>query len=141
MHGIDVVGSQRTHLSDTWREGAEAYLGIAVPGFPNMFLMYGPNTNVAGSIIYMLECQAEYIIKALSLMQTKAATKMEVTPAAHRGYSDAIQAKLSDSTMAASHCHSYFMNAAGRIVTNYPGTCLDYRHATESVDPSCFRFS
>ena len=140
LHGIDVIGSQGTHLSDTWREGAEAYLGIAVPGFPNLFLMYGPNTNVAGSIIYMLECQAEYIIKALSLMQMKATDRMEVTPAAHRRYSDAIQTKLSDSTMAASHCQSYFMNAAGRIVTNYPGTCLEYRHATESVDPGCFQF-
>jgi hypothetical protein len=102
--------------------------------------MYGPNTNVAGSIIYMLECQAEYIIKALTLMQRKAADSMEVNVVAYREYSDAIQAQLSDSTLAAAHCHSYFMNAAGRVVTNYPGTSLDYRHATENLDPTCFCF-
>ncbi|MBN8751802.1 MULTISPECIES: flavin-containing monooxygenase [Variovorax] len=140
LPGIDVVGSKGRKLNDTWHEGAEAYLGIAVPGFPNMFLMYGPNTNVAGSIIYMLECQAEYIVKALELMHARNTGTMEVTEEAYRGYSDTIQAQLSDSTLAASHCQSYFMNAAGRIVTNYPGTSLDYRHATEIVDPSCFHF-
>jgi hypothetical protein len=106
-----------------------------------MFLMYGPNTNVAGSIIYMLECQAEFIIKALALMKSKAAKSMEVTLDSYREYSDLMQDKLSDSTITAANCQSYSMNAAGRVVTNYPGTSLDYRHATESVDSACFHLS
>ncbi len=141
LQGIKVIGSKNTHLSDAWSQGAEAYLGIAVAGFPNMFLMYGPNTNVAGSIIYMLECQAEFIIKALALMKSKAAKSMEVTLDSYREYSDLMQDKLSDSTITAANCQSYSMNAAGRVVTNYPGTSLDYRHATESVDSACFHLS
>lgn len=141
LQGIKVVGSKNTHLSDTWSQGAEAYLGIAVAGFPNMFLMYGPNTNVAGSIIYMLECQAEFIVKALALMKNKAAKSMEVSPLSYREYCDSMQDKLSDSTITAANCQSYSMNAAGRVVTNYPGTSLDYRHATESVDSACFHLS
>ena len=69
---IDVVGEGGKTLRDTWAEGAYAYLGMAVPGFPNFFMLYGPNTNVgSNSVIFMLEAQARYIVRALKYMRRR----------------------------------------------------------------------
>ena len=69
---IDVVGEGGTSLRETWCDGAFAYLGMAVPGFPNFFMLYGPNTNVgSNSVIFMLEAQAHYIVRALRYMRRK----------------------------------------------------------------------
>ena len=69
---IDVVGEGGVSLRETWRDGAYAYLGMAVPGFPNFFMLYGPNTNVgSNSVIFMLEAQARYVVRALKHMRRK----------------------------------------------------------------------
>lgn len=69
---IEVQGADGTALRDTWRDGAFAYLGMAVPGYPNFFMLYGPNTNVgSNSVIFMLEAQAHYIVRALKYMRRK----------------------------------------------------------------------
>ncbi len=69
---IDVVGEGGASLRETWSDGAYAYLGMAVPGFPNFFMLYGPNTNVgSNSVIFMLEAQARYIVRALKHMRRK----------------------------------------------------------------------
>ena len=67
---IDVIGENGVSLHETWRDGAYAYLGMAVPGFPNFFMLYGPNTNVgSNSVIFMLEAQARYVVRALKHMR------------------------------------------------------------------------
>ena len=67
---IEVTGEGGTSLRESWRDGAYAYLGMAVPGFPNFFMLYGPNTNVgSNSVIFMLEAQAHYIVRALKHMR------------------------------------------------------------------------
>ncbi|MDT5244476.1 MAG: cyclohexanone monooxygenase, partial [Mycobacterium sp.] len=69
---INVVGEGGTSLREKWRDGAYAYLGMAVPDFPNFFMLYGPNTNVgSNSVIFMLEAQARYIVRALKHMRRK----------------------------------------------------------------------
>ena len=69
---IDVAGERGVTLRETWSDGAYAYLGMAVPGFPNFFMLYGPNTNVgSNSVIFMLEAQARYIVRALKYMRRK----------------------------------------------------------------------
>ncbi len=78
---IDVVGEGGTSLRDTWSDGAYAYLGMAVPGFPNFFMLYGPNTNVgSNSVIFMLEAQARYIVRALKHMRRKRKSYVAVRP-------------------------------------------------------------
>ena len=80
---IDVVGENGVSLHETWRDGAFAYLGMAVPGFPNFFMLYGPNTNVgSNSVIFVLEAQARYIVRALKHMRRKASRmcRCAVTP-------------------------------------------------------------
>ena len=78
---LDVVGEGGHSLRETWRDGAYAYLGMAVPGFPNFFMLYGPNTNVgSNSVIFMLEAQAHYIVRALKYMRRKGKSYVAVRP-------------------------------------------------------------
>ena len=70
LRSLDVYGACGRRLRDEWRDGAEAYLGTVVPGFPNLFTLYGPNTNGVTSIIYILEAQAEFVRRILDDMAT-----------------------------------------------------------------------
>ncbi|SDI23248.1 Predicted flavoprotein CzcO associated with the cation diffusion facilitator CzcD [Actinokineospora alba] len=127
IHGVD---GQK--LADTWSEGAHAYLGMAVPGFPNLFMMYGPNTNLGvGSIVYMLESQARYIRQAVLRLDGR--SSLEVRADVAEGYDRRIQARLARSVWTT--CSSWYRTAAGRITNNWPGTVSAYRLATRTLDP------
>lgn len=129
---IEITGRDGKALSDEWQQGAEAYKGITVPHFPNLFLMYGPNTNLGGnSIIYMIECQMRYVGDALSKLQDH--SWIAVKPEVARHYNDQLQQRLSH-TVWATGCESWYHNAAGRITNNWPGRTAEYRKLTKKVD-------
>jgi len=133
-----VHGRDGRKLADEWSTGAHAYLGITVPGFPNMFLMYGPNTNLGvGSIIYMLECQARYIGKAVRLLAGNGAAAMDVKPEVARRFDERLNRRLDRSVWTL--CSSWYRNEHGRITTNWPGTVSAYRLATRTLDPNDYR--
>jgi cation diffusion facilitator CzcD-associated flavoprotein CzcO len=140
LPGMTVTGRSGAHLHEVWREGAEAYLGACVSGFPNFFLMYGPNTNISGSILYMIECQTQLILQALEAVAAKGCRMIEVSETAYRSYCDGIQQRLTSTAMSSSLCTSYFMNEAGRVVTNFPGTCEEYRSLTADLQQADFHF-
>ncbi|GAP34092.1 NAD(P)/FAD-dependent oxidoreductase [Piscinibacter sakaiensis] len=121
-------------LHDAWRQGARAHLGISVAGFPNLFFMYGPNTNVAGSVVHMHECQAGYIVQCLQAMADRGAASMEVRPDVMARSCDQVHQRLAASVMDSAHCSSYAMDAAGRIVVQYPGSQSDYEQETARAD-------
>ena len=79
---IDITGRGGLALSDAWAKGAQAYLGVTTAGFPNLFMLYGPNTN-NGSIIYMIECQVDYIVRHLQRLERESLTWMDVKPRRH----------------------------------------------------------
>ena len=82
---IDVVGENGVSLHEAWRDGAFAYMGMAVPGFPNFFMLYGPNTNVgSNSVIFVLEAQAHYIVRALKHLRRQRKSYVAVRPEADR---------------------------------------------------------
>ena len=83
-----IVGRGGVDLHERWDGDARAHLGLTVPGFPNLFLMYGPNTNIVvnGSIIYFSECQAHYIAESLRLLLEKDAAAMDCRPEVHDAY-------------------------------------------------------
>lgn len=139
LPGIEVRG-EGTRLAEAWHQGAEAHLGIAVAGFPNLFLMYGPNTNVAGSVVHMQECQAAYIVRCLQAMAERECRSMAVRPEVMRRSCDALQQRLQTSVLAAAYCHSYMMDRSGRVVTNYPGSQSDYEGETAALDPGEYVF-
>jgi hypothetical protein len=105
-----------------------------------MFLMYGPNTNISGSILYMIECQTQLILQALEAVAAKGCRTIEVNETAYRSYCDGIQQRLTSTAMSSSLCTSYFMNEAGRVVTNFPGTCEEYRSLTADLQQADFQF-
>ncbi len=130
---LSIRGTGGTELSTVWAEGPRAHLGVAVPGFPNMFLMYGPNTNLgSGSIVAMLECQAHYIRQALAAIPDGAAA--EVLPEVEAAYDDALQVRLATSVW--SRCDSWYVTESGRVVSNWPGTIREYRRRTGRFEPS-----
>ncbi|MCJ0765114.1 flavin-containing monooxygenase [Variovorax terrae] len=135
LPGITVRGRAGALLAEAWRDGPEAYLGITVHGFPNMFILFGPNTNVPGSVLFMLECQAQYVMDALRRLVSSGARTMEVRYDTMRRFCDGLQQDLRATTQSATHCTSYYMNAAGKVVTNFPGTQTQYRQMTRAVAP------
>jgi cation diffusion facilitator CzcD-associated flavoprotein CzcO len=132
-----VRGLGGQELNEAWRDGAEAYLGIAVSGFPNLFLTYGPNTNLGhNSIIYMLESQFNYIVGCVRALTR--AKYIDVRPDVQNAFNRALQYRFRD-TVWASGCESWYMNEDGKIVNNWPGYTFAYRRATRRPDPGDFR--
>lgn len=129
---VEVTGTDGRRLADIWADGARAYQGIAVPKFPNSFILYGPNTNLNhNSIIFMLEAQYRWILGALDLLADGKRT-VEVTPGAARRYDTHVQKRLRDTVFAAD-CHSWYKTESGRITNNWPGPTIRYWFDTHRV--------
>jgi cation diffusion facilitator CzcD-associated flavoprotein CzcO len=132
---MKVQGAGGLSLEEAWADGARAYLGIAVPGFPNLGLVYGPNTNLGGSsIIAMMEGQARYIRQLVELMPRGGG--IEVRTEAEQRYDAEVQHRLADSVWGG--CASWYRDESGRISTNWPGTVAEYQRRTAVVDPADF---
>jgi cation diffusion facilitator CzcD-associated flavoprotein CzcO len=136
---MQVVGAGGVDLSgDAWADGAEAYLGISVPDFPNLFLMYGPNTNLgAGSIIYMLECQMRYIVDAARKLRDRGLAWIDVREEPHTAFAEEMQRRLEGSVWTS--CDSWYRTASGRVTNNWPGLMTEYRARTRRLRPSDYR--
>ncbi|MBM0124629.1 flavin-containing monooxygenase [Pimelobacter simplex] len=136
LAGIDVRGRGGRRLSDAWDGGARAHLGMAVPEFPNFFVLYGPNTNLGGSsIIGMLEAQAGYVARAAAHVRDRGPVEVRRDRAA--AYDDEMQRRLGESVW--SSCASWYRDPSGRITTNWPGTVREYQRRTAAFDASDFR--
>lgn len=134
-----IRGRGGRRLADRWSEGAEAYLGITVDDFPNLFLCYGPNTNLGGnSIIYMIECQVNYIRQCVRKLSEPDTQAMDVRPEVIRDYNNKLQDELAD-TVWSWGCSSWYHTADGRITNNWPGTNTRYHELTASVDLNNYR--
>lgn len=131
-----LTGRGGVELDEVWREGAHAYLGMAVPGFPNMFLMYGPNTNTGNaSVLYFHEAQAEHIVGAVRAIA--AGGPVEVDASVARRYDACLQERLRGSVWTA--CTNWYRTPGGRVVTNWPGQAGEYRRRAARFDPADYR--
>jgi cyclohexanone monooxygenase len=137
---IDVTGENGVSLRDHWRDGASAYLGMAVPGFPNFFMLYGPNTNVgSNSVIFMLEAQAHYIVRALKYLRRKRKTYVAVRPAAMAEFLGRIDEWM-QGTVWLTRCNSYFRAPGGRVVTQWPRSARAFWGMTRRFRAADFTF-
>ncbi len=118
LASIDVYGPGGRRLREDWSDGAEAYLGTLVAGYPNFFTLYGPNTNGVNSIIYIHETQTTFIRHILDVMGRRGARTVEVLAAAQRRYNDEIQAAMAGKVWLA--CSNYFRHPSGKVVTQLP---------------------
>lgn len=132
---LDVIGRGGNSLSEVWKNGPEAYLGITVSGFPNLFMLYGPNTNLGhNSITFMLERQTEYLTQAIVEMQRRGLRSMEPTRQAQDLYNRDLQSKLAGTVWADPRCNSWYKTADGRITQNYSSHTRDYADSVKNVN-------
>lgn len=137
---MTIHGANGRKLEDEWQGGARAYHGISVPGFPNMFMVYGPNTNLGvGSIVYMIESQARYIRQALQELSRHPAHTLDVRRAVAEEYDVKLQARLDRTPWGL--CSSWYRNAAGRITNNWPGAVASYRLQTRTLRPEHYHLN
>jgi cation diffusion facilitator CzcD-associated flavoprotein CzcO len=137
MFPMEIHGSRGRSLRETWGADPHAYLGMAVPGFPSLFVMYGPNTNTSGgSILEYLEAQARYIRQALVLVRERGAAAIEVRLDVEAAADRALQARFSGTAW--TRCDSWYRDKSGRIITNWPGYMFEYVAATRELDPADF---
>jgi cation diffusion facilitator CzcD-associated flavoprotein CzcO len=135
---LDVRGLGGRALSESWKDGARAYLGMTVPGFPNMFCVYGPNTNLgAGSIIYMIERQARYIRQAVEHLAKPDVSYLDIQSRVEERYDKEIQGRLAKSVWTT--CASWYRRDNGRVSTNWPGLVSEYDRRTRKLDLAEYR--
>ena len=123
---IDVFGVDGLSIHDAWADGAQAMLGITTAGFPNLFMLYGPNTN-NGSILEMLEHQVDYSIARIQQLMARGATRIELTGSAMATYNDRLQQDLDRIGVWQGACGGYYRAAGGFIVTQWPHTMDEYQ--------------
>ncbi len=129
-HGID--------LHEQWAGDARAYLGITVPGFPNLFCLYGPNTNIVinGSIVYFSECGVRYILGCLELLLHERADALDVRRDVHDEFNERVDAENRAMAWGWSDVNSWYKNEHGRVAQNWPFTLLEYWQRTLRPDPA-----
>lgn len=136
-----VVGRGGEVLNETWeRDGAEAYLGITHTGFPNFFLMYGPNTNLGhNSIVIMIEAQTRYILSCLDQLSAMRARWLDVKRDVQRDYNDRLQERMHATIWNAVDKSWYKKN--GKITNNWVGRTTEYRRLTRRMNPRDYEFA
>ncbi|MGZ8812774.1 MAG: flavin-containing monooxygenase [Mycobacterium sp.] len=128
LSSLDIVGVGGQSLHDRWGLDPQAYLGVAVSGFPNFFMLYGPNTNQgANSIIYVLEAGARMVASAVSRLAGRGGY-LDLRPEVESRFNEQICADLERTIW--TQCDSYYRSPTGRIVTQWPHSELDYAKAT-----------
>ena len=123
-------------LSEVWNGSPQAFLGTTVAGFPNLFLLYGPNLNLGhSSIVYMLEAQIHYVMEALRSMRVRGAGSIEVRPEVQEGWNDEIQRRLRRTVWNTGGCQSWYLDANGRNSVQWPDFTFMFRRRVDRFDP------
>ena len=137
-----VVGRNGVELHEQWDGDARAYMGITVPNFPNLFLMYGPNTNIVvnGSIIFFSECEMQYILECVHLLIEEGHRAMDCTPEAHDAYNGWIDEANLKMVWGVATVNSWYRNETGRSAQNWPFSLLEYWEQTRRPDPAAYEF-
>ncbi|MCM0612126.1 NAD(P)/FAD-dependent oxidoreductase [Marinobacter sediminum] len=138
---MTIRGRSGTQLNEAWKDGASAFKGITVSGFPNLFILYGPNTNLGhNSIVYMLESQFRYVLDALSALRKYPGSAMDVRKDRQDRFAAKIQSGLKGSVWE-SGCSSWYLDANGKNTAIWPGFTFTYRFATRRVDTADYQFT
>jgi cation diffusion facilitator CzcD-associated flavoprotein CzcO len=131
----DVKGIGGLDLNEAWRSGAEAYLGTTVSGFPNMFLVVGPNTGLGhSSMILMIEAQVNYIMQALKSIRQQKVRYIDVKKEVQQKYNETLQAELAKSVWQSGGCHSWYQTKDGKNVTLWPGFTFTFMKRTKKFE-------
>jgi 4-hydroxyacetophenone monooxygenase len=141
---LNITGRDGRTLAEDWAdENPTAYLGMTVPGFPNLFVMYGPNTNLGhgGSGMWVAETQSRYIAKCLALMGDNGWSALEVKDDRRRDYTSEIDAEHAELIWTHPGTRTYYRNRFGKVRSPMPFRMVDYWHRTRQVDPDDYLIS
>ncbi len=137
LSAIEVTGRGGRRIDEAWSAGAQAYLGIVTSGFPNLFMLYGPNTN-NGSILTMLECQVDYALRQIERIEGERLAWLDVRRDAMDRYNAALQRDLDGVAVWQAACGNYYRGPSGTIVTQWPHTMDEFAARTRRADREAY---
>jgi cation diffusion facilitator CzcD-associated flavoprotein CzcO len=134
-----VRGRDGRTLEEIWGGSPEAYKGATVAGFPNLFLLVGPNTGLGhNSIVFMIESQVDYVGDALATMRRRGAGRLEVRPEAQAGYNAEVQRLTKGTVWVSGGCSSYYIDRNGRNSSLWPTFTWPFRRRTRDFDEGAY---
>jgi cation diffusion facilitator CzcD-associated flavoprotein CzcO len=141
--GIRLVGRGGVEIHDAWRERMSAYLGVTVAGFPNLFLLLGPNTGLGhNSVVLMIEAQVRYVMSCLALMKRRRKRVLEVRPETQKQFVADIYRRLEGTVWQSGGCRSWYQDPrTGENTTLWPGSVIAYRRHTKSASPADYELT
>ncbi|MEM7038094.1 MAG: NAD(P)/FAD-dependent oxidoreductase, partial [Bacteroidota bacterium] len=132
MARFDIIGRNGQNLKELWQMGGEAYLGTAVHGFPNSFIIVGPNTGLGhNSMIHIIESQLNYIVDAVQKMSAQGLKKVDVRKDVQDQYNVRIQKRMAKTVWKTGGCNSWYLNSEGKNTTLWPGYTFEFRRKTK----------
>jgi len=137
-----VIGKGGTTVAQYWAEYPRAYLGTMMPGFPNLFVVTGPNTGIGHtSAIFVIEAQMEYIRRAIASTEQKGAKTIEVTTQAEADYTGMIHREMKKTVWHWGGCNSWYKSKSGHVIAMFPGFSFTFRQMCKGFKPAHHRFS
>lgn len=137
LKGINITGLKGVKLHDKWQDGAFAYRGLAISGFPDLLMCYGPNTNIGhNSMIHILESQFNYICDYITKSKANNIKYLELKSEVNGEYQKDLHKRLDGTVWQQGGCHSWYQTKAGKNTNNWPGMTLSYRLKTKTVNLS-----
>jgi YD repeat-containing protein len=132
-----VSGKNGTQLRNVWAEFPRAYLGTALPDFPNLFIVTGPNTGIGHtSALFIIESQMNYILDCIRTLKAQGLRSIEVRPEAERTYTEMIHREMERTVWKSGGCHSWYQSKSGHVIAMFPGFSFSFHRLTRSLKPA-----
>lgn len=140
---MKIYGADGEELHDAWGDRPQAYKGITIPGFPNFFCCYGPNTNIVvnGSIVFFSECEVRYILGCIAMLLRENSRAIDVKQEVHDRYNEWIDLGNANMAWGQSNVNTWYKNKEGKITQNWPFTLREFWEMTRSPDPQDYELS
>ncbi len=139
---MKITGRGGLDLQQHWDGDPRAYLGITIPGFPNLFCCYGPNTNIVvnGSIVFFSECEVRYILGCIRLLLEQGHAALDCKPEVHDAYNERIDEGNLEMAWGAANVPTWYKNDKGRVTQNWPFTLVEFWKQTRAPNPEDYQF-
>lgn len=142
LYPMKIYGADEKELRRRWGDDPRAYMGITIPNYPNLYTLYGPNTNIVvnGSIIFFSECEMLYIMQSIRYLLNNDFAAMDCKSDFHDAYNERIDRQNLEMAWGASRVNSWYKNAKGRVTQCWPGTLMEFWKQCRDFDPSAYRW-
>ncbi|MGF6554274.1 cation diffusion facilitator CzcD-associated flavoprotein CzcO [Pseudomonas sp. S30_BP2TU TE3576] len=132
-----VTGKNGTRLKDVWAPYPRAYLGTALPDFPNLFIVTGPNTGIGHtSALFIIESQMNYILDCICTLKAQGLRSIEVRHEAERTYTEMIHREMERTVWKSGGCHSWYQSKSGHVIAMFPGFSFSFHRLTRALKPA-----